>query len=66
MSWVKVEVALPRDGVDVHVVTQFGVKGTAKYFELPGKWFTQMDTMPDDYVIRWRYGEALRAIHEEE
>lgn len=49
----------PMSGVDVYVVTETGVKGIAKFWDLTGRWLTQDKNLKaGDRVIKWKYADA--------
>ena len=51
-------------GVDVYVVTEGGVKGIAKFWDLTGRWLTQDENLKqDDIVKKWKYANAIEHKH---
>ena len=51
MAYILSETEKPMSGVDVYVVTNQGVKGIAKFWDLTGNWLTQdKNLQPDDKV----------------
>jgi len=59
MAYLLADEQKPMSGVDVYVVTESGVKGIAKYWDVTGQWLTQDDRFKvDDIVKKWRYANA--------
>lgn len=59
MKYVLAEDKKPIDGVDVHVVTEKGIKAVARYWSLTGKWFTKDNNITQaDVVKKWKYADA--------
>ena len=49
----------PMSGVDVYIVTEAGVKGIAKFWDVTGQWLTQdKNIKADDRVKKWKYASA--------
>ena len=49
----------PMSGVDVHIVTESGSKGVAKYWDEMGIWLTRDKAIDvDDRVEKWKYEDA--------
>ena len=60
MRYVKTSEELPRDDVDVIVVTESGAKGVAKYWSIIGRWFTEDNSLlTGDVVKKWKYMDAV-------
>lgn len=60
MTYVLAEKEKPMTGIDVYVVTENGVKGIAKFWDLTGHWLTQDENLkPDDIVKKWKYANAI-------
>lgn len=65
MRYVKTSEELPRDDVDVIVVTSSGVKGVARYWSATDMWLTKGHSLPpDDTVKKWKYMDAVIFSHE--
>ena len=59
MKWKKVYDGVPEEGVDVHVVTDRGVRGIARYWSLTEKWLTADKSIPAGHnVDKWKYADA--------
>jgi len=59
MTYILAKDRKPETGVDVYVVTESGVKGVAKYWDLTGAWLTQDNNLKtSDIVKKWQYAEA--------
>lgn len=65
MRYVKVSEELPRDDVDVIVVTESGAKGVARYWSTIGRWLTEDNSLlTGDVVKKWKYMDAVIFSHE--
>jgi len=59
MSYILADEKKPMTGIDVHVVTEGGVKGVAKYWDLTGQWIAQDKKLNHgDVVKKWKYANA--------
>jgi hypothetical protein len=65
MRYVKTSEELPRDDVDVIVVTSSGAKGVARYRSTIGRWLIKDHSLPpNDVVKKWKYMDAVIFSHE--
>lgn len=59
MRYIKAADQKPMTGVNVIVVTESGIKGTAKYWDTTGHWLTDDPRLtPNDKVKKWKYADA--------
>lgn len=59
MAYLLADEQKPMSGVDVYVVTESGVKGIAKYWDVTDQWLTQDYRFKvDDIVKKWKYADA--------
>lgn len=59
MPYTLSESEKPMSGVDVYVVTETGVKGIARFWDVTGQWLTQDKNLKtDDKVKKWKYANA--------
>lgn len=59
MAYVLNDDQKPMSGVDVHIVTESGFKGVAKYWDVTGAWLTCDKAINiDDRVKKWKYEDA--------
>ena len=59
MRYVKLPESYPVKGINVHVVTDTGKKGVARYWSDIGKWLTADKRLDiTDTVVKWRYANA--------
>lgn len=59
MHYVLAKERKPESGVDVHVVTDKGTRGVAKYWDLTGAWLTMDCCLETDAIVKkWKYADA--------
>lgn len=59
MKWVNAKEVKPIPGVQVHVITESGIKSVAKYWSTTGKWLSTDNRLHKySVVVKWKYEEA--------
>ena len=67
MKYIKLSDSYPYAGVDVHVVTSTGKKGTARYCTVTSQWLTSNKHLcHEDVPIKWRYADAVLTLRHDE